>query len=154
MSPVMSLPHTHTHRQNEHRNTVFISCYNDKSIFCYNLQIQYISDFGHSQTIYQTTSVRNRTEHRTWHCLPRLWQYYPQSWYHMLWWSWGTLYCEVFPCQSHHYWIFCSVAQGCIKNKNLVTQGGGINSYFDFLGKINSIFPLNKSKNKDFIIKI
>ena len=28
-----------------------------------------------------------------------------------------------------------------------------INSHFDFLGKINSIFPLNKSKNRDFIIK-
>ena len=44
--------------------------------------------------------------------------------------------------------------QGCIKNKNLVAQGGGINSYFDFLGKINLIFPLNKSKKRDFIIKI
>ena len=30
--------------------------------------------------------------------------------------------------------------------------GGEINSYFDILGKINSLFPLNKSKNRDFII--
>ena len=36
------------------------------------------------------------------------------------------------------------------KNKNLVVQGGEINSDFDFLGKINSIFPLNKSKNRAF----
>ena len=43
------------------------------------------------------------------------------------------------------------VAQGSMKNKHLVAEGGEINSYFDFLGKINSIFPLNKSKSRDFI---
>ena len=44
---------------------------------------------------------------------------------------------------------------GVYKKQEFGHSGGGeINSYFDFLGKINSIFPLNKSKNKDFIIKI
>ena len=38
-----------------------------------------------------------------------------------------------------------------IKKQTFGRRGGGeINSYFDFLGKINSIFPLDKSKSRYF----
>ena len=43
---------------------------------------------------------------------------------------------------------------GVCKKQEFSHTGGEINSYFDFLGNINSIFPLNKSKNRDLIIKI
>ena len=45
------------------------------------------------------------------------------------------------------------VFPGVYKKQEFGRSGGGeINSYFDFLGKINSIFSLDKSKNRDFII--
>ena len=43
---------------------------------------------------------------------------------------------------------------GVYKKTKIWSRRGEINSHIDFLGKINSIFPLNKSKNRDFIIKI
>ena len=42
---------------------------------------------------------------------------------------------------------------GVYKEQKFGRGGGGkINSYFDLLGKINSICPLNTSNNRDFII--
>ena len=45
-----------------------------------------------------------------------------------------------------------SVCPVVYKKQKFGHRGGGIYSYFDFLGKIDSRFPLNKSKNKDFTI--
>ena len=44
--------------------------------------------------------------------------------------------------------------QSGVYKKKFGKAGGVINSLFDLLGKINSNFPLNKSKNRDFIILI
>ena len=53
-----------------------------------------------------------------------------------------------------YYKIYiCITYAGVYKKQEFGRAGGGeINSYFEFLGKINSLFPLNKSKNRDFII--
>ena len=41
---------------------------------------------------------------------------------------------------------------GVYKKQEFGRAGGKTNSYFDFLGKIYSIFPCKKSKNRDLII--
>ena len=119
------------------------------------MQIQYLSDFGHSQTIYQTTSVRNIIFENIGpdiacldfdNTIPNL----------DITRSAGV---EV-PCTVRYFLASLAILDillcglGVYKKREFGHSGGEINSYFDFLGKINLIFTLNKSKNRDFIIKI